>query len=330
MRWTKTKKGIVITTTLVKITVLLISFMLIAGSIARFASKVDEKETEAICRSSVDVRASTLQSAKVAGVSFDDVKVSPILCKTIDKEISGTREEVMDQLSEMMVRCWWMFRLGKTEDLFKGVPGTDRKNYGQVCYTALIKEIDDDRKFFAGDELLAHMSAKKHKDMKEGNYIDYIQYNGGPGRILMLLTKGDANELSVLGVDPDYRDILQQGLAGQGVFREGYGYEIAFVEKSSDANGWISNTLLGGGIASVVGGGIATYIGIQTGGLAFIVYGVGALALGSLSTYEGGKIKIEELFNQDKVSTLLVVDVSEKNIRNKLHQNVLLPDIAGN
>jgi hypothetical protein len=328
MKWHKTKRGVVVTTTLVKITILLISFMLIAGSIARFASKVDEKESEAICRSSVDIRASTLTSAKIAGIGVEDIKTTPILCKTIDKELSGDREEVMDELSEMMTRCWWMFRLGKTQDLFKSVPGTSRQNFGQVCYTALIKEIDDDRKYFTGDELLAHMADKKHKDMQDGNYIDYIQNGGGPGRILMVLTQ-DTEHATVIGTDGGAQDALREGIAGQGIFQQGVGYEIAFIEKSGEANDWISNTLLGGGAVTAIGGAFATYIGIQTGGIAVILYGVGTLAVGSLATYEGGKIKLEELFNQDKVSTLLVLDISEEKLRRELHSKVLLADIAG-
>ena len=328
MKWTKTKRGVVITTTLVKITVLLISFLLIAGSIARFASKVDEKESEAICRGSVDIRASSLTSAKIAGIEVEDIKTTPLLCKTIDKEISGDREEVMDKLAEMMTRCWWMFRLGKTEDLFKSVPGTSRQNFGQVCYTALIKEIDDDRKYFTGDELLAYMADKKHKDMQDGSYLDYIQHGGGPGRILMILTQ-DTEHAKIIGSSGNAQSALQEGIAGQGIFQQGVGYEIAFIEKSGEANGWISNTLLGGGIVGAAGGALATYVGIQTGGIAVIVYGVGTLVVGAASSYYGATIKIEELLNQDKVSTLLVLDISEEKLRRQLHNKVLLSDIAG-
>jgi len=164
--------------------------------------------------------------------------------------------------------------------------------------------------------------------MQDGNYIDYIQNGGGPGRILMVLTQ-DTEHATVIGTDGGAQDALREGIAGQGIFQQGVGYEIAFIEKSGEANDWISNTLLGGGAVTAIGGAFATYIGIQTGGIAVILYGVGTLAVGSLATYEGGKIKLEELFNQDKVSTLLVLDISEEKLRRELHSKVLLADIAG-
>ncbi len=315
------------TTTLVKITVLLISFMLIGGSIARFASKAGEKDTEAICRTSIDARVASITNAKLLGIEVEGVKSVPMLCTTIDKKLSGEKEEIMDDMAEMISRCWWMFRLGKTADLFKSIPGVEGGNKGKICYTALIKDIKD-ADYITGQEFFQYLSKKPHPDMgPEETYTDYVQYAGGPGRILLLLNqkKGEAT----VKKDADLLSLLNDGISEGGVFQENNAYEIAFIEKRGNENDWISSSLVGGGSAAAIGGGLAIWAGVATGGIGLIVYGVGALAIGAYSLAEGAVIELEDLFAQEDVSTIIVVDVSDKQLQRKLHKNVLLDDSAG-
>ncbi len=305
----KSKKGVLTMIVLVKIIVVLVSFMLIAGTLARFASKLEPRKAELVCRQSVDTRVASTTNIELYGGNVKDIKYSPFLCKTIDREISGTKDEVMDQMAEMVTRCWWMFRKGQTANLFQTLAGTGGDNKGMVCYTALIEEIEGDEKEFTGNEFLYYLRDKKHPELKksEGSYLDYIQYSsGGNGRLNLLLT--------------------DSGNKGIGTFKEGYGYEIAFIEKSAEKNEWISSFLLGaGGLTATVG---ATVLVVATGGTALLV-GSALVGGGLVAATEGTSIKIDEFFKEVDVSTIMIVDMSNQKLREELHRNVFIKDIAG-
>lgn len=327
-KFLKSKSGVIITTTLVKITILMLSFMLIGGSIARFASKAGEKDTEAICRVSVDARVASITNAKLLGLEVEGVKSTPLLCRTIDKKLSGKKEKVMDDLAEMISNCWWMFRQGETADLFKSIPGVSGNNKGMVCYTALIKDIEE-ADYITGLEFLTYLSKKSHPDMgPEEYYTDYIQYSGGPGRILLLLNQRKGEQSAT--TTENWHSQLNEGKSVGGVFQENNAYEIIFIEKRGEENDWISTALLRGGSAAAVGGGLLVWAGVATGWVGLIVYGVGALALGTYSAVQGGVIEFENLFSQKDVGTLLVADISDKNLQRQLHRKVIIDDAAGN
>ncbi len=299
-RWKK--RGQLALSFLVKIIAVMVSFMLISFSIGKFVTKAGPKQAEALCRESVNLRVMSTLNVKAAGAGLENVKYTPLTCKTIDEEISGTAEEVKQRLAEMSARCWWMMRNGRTADLFQNLPGTGGANRGFVCYTALLQDIKD-ADAFSGKELLTYMSTIKHPDLPEGGtYFDYIQYaSGGPGRVVLLLTEQN----------------------GEPSFKERYGYEIVFVEKSGESNEWIGKVLTGGGTVAIVGG---VVLGIATGGVSLAVAGL--VLAGGTSVAGGGNILIDQFFEERDVSTIMIVDMSNAKMRQELHKNVYITDIA--
>src|SRR3989338_8494243 len=94
---------------LVSVIIVILSFMLIAGTIARFFGDAEEKEAEQLCQNSVALRATATLSL---GSGAIEARLSPLLCKTIEKEISGDREEVQKMIADKMAKCWDMFGAG--------------------------------------------------------------------------------------------------------------------------------------------------------------------------------------------------------------------------
>ena len=116
----KSKKGLgmefIITTSLV-----LISFFLIAGLFGKFTSRTSDLEAELLCQNSITQRARTALNVDwdVGGVSLfrSQVKSIPTICRTIDKKVSGAKEQILRQVADNMARCWWMFGEGRYEDI---------------------------------------------------------------------------------------------------------------------------------------------------------------------------------------------------------------------
>jgi hypothetical protein len=299
------KKGFLVPATLAKLLLLLAGLIILGAIVAKLLSMAEERVEEVTCRESVDFRTATAVNAKVLGVGPEELKGSPFLCKTIDEKVSGTRDEVMEQLSDMVDQCWWMFREGRTEDLFKNLPGSGGSNKGMVCYAAIIEDIKDDS-VITGQDFIEHLFTRQHPKLKDGeSYIDYIQYAGGPGRVMMFLT----------------------GEGDTGVFREGYAYEIAFIEKGGNGNEFLvgafgtSVSVLSasaGAVALSIAGGPVTFIA------GAVLVGTG-IAGGAITT----DIILDEILEEKDVASIMVVDMSDTQLREKLHDNTLVDGIGG-
>ncbi len=177
----------------------IISFMLIAGTVARFLSDADEKEAEVLCQSSIGLRARTaIQVNAEDDDDFDFVraqlKAVPPLCKTIDKKVSGDREHIKKQIADKMARCWWMFGEGRYEEILKssslevlplvfGFEDTEKECFN--CYTLLIDEEEIAGGPIAGEEMVRYLSTTKYpRAGKDLTYLQYIQSFGGSGRVV--------------------------------------------------------------------------------------------------------------------------------------------------
>lgn len=180
----KNKKGMAMNM-LVSILLTVIAFMLIAGTITRFMSKSDDVEAEAMCQSSVGVRA-----AMTLNVGPANIKLAPLLCRTIDKEISGDRKEVMQQIAEKMAKCWSMFGEGRyKKDILSKMEVFGGKAHCFQCYSIMVESID-------GYEETDPITVKDFADYLRttpypkinGTYLDYIQSYGGSGAIFNVLT----------------------------------------------------------------------------------------------------------------------------------------------
>ncbi|MEK6900350.1 MAG: hypothetical protein AABX05_04475 [Nanoarchaeota archaeon] len=179
---------------IIGIMIVLIAFFLIAGMLLRFTSKVNDKEAEILCHASIAVRTrSAIQIGESAGLG---AKLVPAICQTIDKKISGKKEELMTKIADKMATCWWMFGEGRYEELLHSwdlnlvVVGTIHGNKCFNCYTMLIDETEIENGQITRKEmeefLMTHNYAKIGNETSKVTYFDYIQSYGGPGRTVML------------------------------------------------------------------------------------------------------------------------------------------------
>jgi len=139
--------------TLVNIAIILIGFIIIISVIYQFFSKADEAAAEAICRASVAAREKTFK--ETLGGAGPNLKLSPILCKTIDKELpikkEGTRDDIKKDFGELIAKCWWQFGQGLVDG--KKIFGEKfplGKDKCFICYTATVRST----KYFSKAELI--------------------------------------------------------------------------------------------------------------------------------------------------------------------------------
>lgn len=178
----------------------IISFIFIAGTVQRVLSDSDEKQAERTCHDSIALRAA--MTIRVNDKEF--APPTPPLCKTIDKKIKGDKEKIMQQFSDKMARCWWMFGEGRYEQIlddpkfglnFKlliekalGIPKSGNECF--ICYTMSIDEDEIkggiDEGTVTARDLAKYLAETDYKKVKEKKYLDYIQNYGGPGSVAVL------------------------------------------------------------------------------------------------------------------------------------------------
>ncbi len=186
----KSKKGLgmefIITTSL-----LLISFFLIAGLLGRFASRTNDLEAELLCQTSIAQRART--AVQVGETSGFELKLAPNLCRTINTKVSGSREQVLREVSDKMARCWWMFNEGRYDEILDSFSSNGYlkilsveglgKNDCFNCYSVLIDQGEIPGGPIKAAEINEYLSTKTYAKVNK-TYLDYIQGHGGPGRVL--------------------------------------------------------------------------------------------------------------------------------------------------
>ncbi len=204
----------------------IVSFMLIAGTVTQLLAKSEDKEAEVLCHDSVALRAST--ALRINPKSDGDfklveaqIKAVPALCKTIDKKVKGNKEEVMKTIADKMARCWWMFGEGRYEEilhdsdvrLLPAIFNTDKsENKCFVCYTQLIEE-EDFEPITAG-ELVKYLVDTPYPKVKGRTYLEYFQSSGGPGAVQVL---EDIKPRQAYGISFLAKNAPQEGTALGGV-----------------------------------------------------------------------------------------------------------------
>lgn len=165
---------------LVGVIIVLVSFAVIAPIASKYVGE-DEKKIESLCKSTVAIRASAAINVK----NVAELRTSPVLCKTIDKKIKGTKKEVMKQIADKMAKCWEMFGEGKyAQNIFDTLTifGGDKKCF--MCYTIMVDEIEDDETITA-KEFETFLMENDHPKLKGITYLDYIQSFGGDGQVML-------------------------------------------------------------------------------------------------------------------------------------------------
>lgn len=278
------------------------SLVVIGPILYKFLSSGGDKGPEVVCQESVAIRAATATSLG----PLKEAKIAPLLCKTIDKEISGNREEIKKELANLLARCWWMYNEGRAkEGVISSVPGFGSVNKGMVCYTVIIKE---NEQFTQSDlisprEFLYYLQTTDYKKVNK-KYLDYIQSYGGPGRVLLLTEPGK-------GITPNSA------------------FEIAFIEKSGDANAWLVRTLGYVGAGAAAAGGVI--LAVPSGGtsLSLTVTGIALLTGGATVATATTVAEWNQFFAEKDVSSIMMVDMSNQELRAELHKHVASGDLAG-
>jgi hypothetical protein len=173
---------------LVALIITIVGGLLVGGVVMRFMSNTTDKEAENLCHDSIALRAKT---AITHEGTFDRevIKSVPVLCKTIDKKITGDREEIKEQFAYKIARCWWMFGEGRYEELLHsskvqflpslfGFDNTENKCF--VCYNLMIDEKDV---IIPVWEMQEYMDNHNYPGSNI-TYMQYIQTYGGPGKIV--------------------------------------------------------------------------------------------------------------------------------------------------
>mgnify|MGYP001565282218 FL=1 len=210
---------------LVAIIITIASFMLVGGVMARFLSNTDDTTAENICRDSVALRAKS--TIDINGKFIDkEITPVPVMCRTIDKKVSGDREAIKEMVAQKIARCWWMFGQGKYEEIlgsnFGSISGffsfSNYKNKCFNCYNILI----DNKDFtpIAGWEMQDYMSTHNMTGTNL-SYLNYVQSSGGPGRIVFnapTIMPGEAYGISYMPINKKdstfWGGVGKMGIAG--------------------------------------------------------------------------------------------------------------------
>lgn len=171
---------------LVTLIIVILSFMMISGTIFRFLSNTKDKDAEILCHDSVAFRASS-----ALGVLGTDLKYAPLICKTLDQKIKpegGTleeqKEDVQKKLADKMARCWWMFGEGRYEgSIFNNIPFLQKSK----CFMCYVLIVDEGSKFKAETNAVTprefdiFLSATESRRLNS-TYLNYFQFGGQSGK----------------------------------------------------------------------------------------------------------------------------------------------------
>lgn len=252
----KSKKGLSMEF-IISVSLLLIGFFLIAGLLGRFTSRTNDVEAELLCQTSIAQRARLAvnigkdisQGSEGSSLFQAQVKTIPPLCRTIDKKVSGQREQVLRQVADNMARCWWMFGEGRYEeildnvniDLFPDVlgfedlaPYTDPKDANQCfnCYTVLIDQDDISGGPIEINEINDFLRTKTYAKVNK-TYLNYIQGYGGPGRVVFTTPEILPRQAYTISMMPKnkkestfWKGVIQQAV---GTALPGVGFPLIYI-----------------------------------------------------------------------------------------------------
>ncbi len=163
-------KKALLKSTLVKIIILIFSFILILGVINLFARKAESATAEAACRFTLAAREGAPIPIEVKGVKVTDIKM-PRVCPILDVEAESPEE-----VYEYMARCKAMFGYFLIDDIFKG-DDYSRHNC-RTCFIVTTKKSDKwPKEGKSVDKIIEEMSEKVYEVFPA--YDDYCKTVGG-------------------------------------------------------------------------------------------------------------------------------------------------------
>lgn len=212
---------------LVSIILIALTLLILIGVIQRGFSKFQGKDAEIVCQESLAARAALAVQAGDA-----ELKTLPLLCKTLDKDVSGTVEEVKEQLARSMARCWWMFGEGRYDAVLSGegplrVLGFESsENACFLCYSVVVPQEGLEEGPISKRDMFRYVSNEPHPQVPDTTYLDYIQNYGGPGNVLVSsdIEAGEAYGIVFVakgatgGILADVQRSVQNALAELGLY----------------------------------------------------------------------------------------------------------------
>ncbi len=165
----------------------IVGFIIIVFVINIFMGNANKEVNEEVCRASILARAKAVFKVKWHGATLESTPLFPVVCKTQENiELTGDRDAVMEQISYMSARCWWMFLNGEYENIFDEFEFLSNKK----CFTCYIFTVKNELKDgpIEPDELRIYMNDHYYLGDKEKGgitYLDYIQSYKGDGVVMM-------------------------------------------------------------------------------------------------------------------------------------------------
>jgi len=189
---------------IVTMIILIVSFLLILATIKTMVARADDISGELICRGSVAAR-----SKYYIGTTGEKVSMTPLLCKTKDKEVPVSTKDtskaaVEKDMGDLVKRCWWQFGNGLVDNIFDDVLFGNEKCF--VCYVVTIDKLDsplsngDFRTFLSQTSITPTQEDKQTgdiktiKDVSKYTYMTYVQNSGGSGNIVIIPESFNVNQ----------------------------------------------------------------------------------------------------------------------------------------
>ena len=290
----KMNKKAMSTDFLIAIAAVIIGFLVIVWTLKPVIANADEREAESWCQNSVALRA-----ASSINVKETNTKSIPTLCKTIDKKVSGNKEEVKKVFAAKIAECWEMFGAGRYKtNILQSLDIFGSDNLCFMCYSLMLDEIKD-APSISDQEFHKYISTQPYPKLKDTTYLDYLQYKGG----------GKGYLIKVLD---------EKGLV------PGRAYSIIYKARAKDCGSICSILTVGGGTAAGLGTVTTLVFGIGTGGVGLIIVGGAALLTGVT-------VMVDDLFSsQSNVDSIWLVDMSNEEFNKEFSARCpLVADVAG-
>lgn len=183
---------------------LVLILLAIAGfvSILIFLMSSQEKAADLsevnACRGSIITRASFAINQGKENIYF-----TPLLCRTRDTKVAGSREELKAVFAHQMATCWYMFDEGRWDDILN--TGGLEKMFGWktdsqcfLCNTAVINQDEIEGGPIEAPEMFEYLKTTPHHRYNKMTYLEYFQNFGGPGAVAILDTIHPENAYGVV------------------------------------------------------------------------------------------------------------------------------------
>ncbi len=193
----------------VAIVLTVVGAIVLLGVFNLFATRLPTEAGQIVCKNSIAARANLALSVGVALTkdTYIKMKTVPLLCKTQDVKLSGTKEEINKQLADLMAICWWTFSEGKydftIENFFSG-------DTCFPCFTATIKDIKD-ADVITWTEYENWVRTHDYT-IKNTTYFNYLtNYEGTQGALAFFDDVSEKKTYNILYSDPRDR-FLKHGV----------------------------------------------------------------------------------------------------------------------